>query len=88
MDSLLTTAPQDVDTRTHATHDRVVPWIVERRKRIATVTARAALVGATLVEIPDDTGQLELILSKWALTRAFRDLDELDLTLDRMGAPR
>jgi hypothetical protein len=60
---------------------------LDNRKRIATCQARAALVGATLTEIPDDTGHPELILSRWALTRAFRDLAELERTLDRMGAP-
>lgn len=57
------------------------------RKRIATLQARAALAGATLIEISDDKGRPELILSRWALTRAFRDFDELDATLTRMGAP-
>lgn len=57
------------------------------RKRIATCQARAALVGATVVEIPCDNGRPELILSRWALTRAFNDLAELECTLDRMGAP-
>jgi hypothetical protein len=56
-------------------------------KRIATCQARAALVGATVVEIPSDNGRPELILSRWALTRAFSDVAELELTLDRMGAP-
>ncbi len=59
----------------------------DSRKRIATCQARAALVGATLVEIPSDDGRPELILSRWALTRAFSDLAELERTLDRMGAP-
>jgi hypothetical protein len=59
----------------------------DTRKRIATCQARAALVGATVVEIPSDDGRPELILSRWALTRAFSDLAELERTLDRMGAP-
>ena len=59
----------------------------DTRKRIATCRARAALVGATVVEIPSDNGRPELILSRWALTRAFSDLAELEGTLDRMGAP-
>lgn len=59
----------------------------DTRKRVETAKARAALVGATVVEIPSDDGRPELILSRWALTRAFRDLAELERTLDRMGAP-
>ena len=72
--------------RINVTHESAAPVDVpgERRKRIATAAARAALFGATLVELPDDGGQLELILSRWALTRSFRDLDELEATLDRM----
>lgn len=60
---------------------------VDARKRIATCQARAALVGATVIEIPGDNGRPELILSRWALTRAFSDLAELERTLDRMEAP-
>jgi hypothetical protein len=60
----------------------------ETRKRAATCKARAALLGATIVEVPNDAGRPELILSRWALTRAFVELDELESTLDRMGAPR
>ena len=56
-------------------------------KRVATCKARAALLGATLTEIVNDAGQPELILSRWALTRAFSNLAELERILDRMGAP-
>ena len=58
-------------------------------KRIATLRARAALVGAQIVESYADDGGLELILTRWSLTRAFRDseFDDLERTLDRMGAP-
>jgi hypothetical protein len=55
---------------------------------MATCQARAALVGATVIEVLDDSGRPEFILSRWALTRAFGDLEELECTLDRMGAPR
>jgi len=57
-------------------------------KRIANVTARAALAGATMTESCDDAGRPEWILSRWAYTRAFNDLAELELVLDRMGAPK
>ena len=58
-------------------------------KRVATLRARAALVGAQLIESRSDDGRLELILTRWSLTRAFRDneLVGLERTLDRMGAP-
>ena len=57
------------------------------RKRVATAIARAALIGATLVESVDDAGRREWILSRWAYTRGFDDLKELECVLDRMGAP-
>ena len=56
-------------------------------KRVATARARAALVGATLIEMPDDAGRPEWLLTRWTLTRAFHDLSELETLLDRMGAP-
>lgn len=59
------------------------------RKVIATLKARAALVGAQLLEIESDEGRPVLILTRWALTRAFStdELQALDRTLTLMGAP-
>lgn len=58
-------------------------------KAIATRKARAALAGAQLIEIQGDDGRPVLILTRWALTRAFTldELDALDRTLTLMGAP-
>lgn len=58
-------------------------------KRLATAQARAALIGATLVQIPADDGQPELILSWRALTRAFRldELAQVEHVLDELRAP-
>lgn len=58
-------------------------------KRLATAKARAALIGATLVQIPADNGQPELILSWRALTRAFRldELGDVEKVLDELRAP-
>lgn len=59
------------------------------RKSIGTLKARAALTGAQLIEIEGDDGRPVLILTRWALTRAFTwdELDALDRTLTLMGAP-
>lgn len=57
-------------------------------KRVGTAHARAALIGAVIVETHDDRGRPEWILTRWSLTRAFADLAELEDVLDRMGAPK
>lgn len=56
---------------------------------IATRKARAALAGAQLIEIEGDDSLPVLILTRWALTRAFAwdELDALDRVLALMGAP-
>ena len=61
----------------------------ETAKAIATRKARAALAGAQLIEIQGDDGRPVLILTRWALTRAFTldELAALDRTLTLMGAP-
>ena len=58
-------------------------------KAIATRKALAALAGAQLIDIEGDDGRPVLILTRWALTRAFTwdELDALDRVLTMMGAP-
>ncbi len=56
-------------------------------KRAQTARARAALIGATLVDMPDDAGRREWLLTRWTLTRSFHHLGDLEKLLDRMGAP-
>jgi hypothetical protein len=51
-------------------------------KREATAVARAALAGITVHRSTTEAGQAEWIVSRWSLTRAFSDLDELERWLD------
>lgn len=55
-------------------------------KRFSTARARAALIGATLIQIDDDRGDPVFIVSKWELTRELHDLDAVERWLDRAGA--
>lgn len=56
-------------------------------KRLATRRARAALWGATLLASEDDRGRPIYIVNRWALIRAFADLDQVDEFLRQVGAP-
>lgn len=51
-------------------------------KRLATLTARAALAGVTLTTTDDDSGQRVYIVSRWALTRALPSLDAMEQWLN------
>ena len=53
-------------------------------KRLATATARTCLWGGVLSVIEADDGRPQIVVSRWALTRAFGDLDELEGWLDRV----
>ncbi len=59
--------------------DPLKPW--------RTGQARATLAGFTAHLTQTDEGNPELILSRWALSRSFTDLAELDAWLQRVGAP-
>lgn len=52
------------------------------QKRVATLAARAALVGVTLNHIEGDFVPNLFIASRWAMTRGFTDLDALEQWLD------
>lgn len=52
-------------------------------KRLATCQARAALLGVTLRVLTDDKGRPEFIVTRWALTRSFPSLAEVEAWLDR-----
>lgn len=54
----------------------------------ATLSARAALIGATLVATTSDNGRPAWLLTRWAFTREFARLGEVERLLDTMGAPR
>ena len=53
-------------------------------KALATCQARAALLGATLHALPDDGGRAEFIVSRWALTKSFSTLTEVEAWLNRV----
>lgn len=53
-------------------------------KALATCQARAALLGATLHALPDEGGRAEFIVSRWALTKSFSTLTEVEAWLDRV----
>lgn len=57
-------------------------------KRLATLTARAALVGAVLHRIEGDLTPEVFVVSKWAMTRQFTDLEEVERVLDLMAGDR
>jgi hypothetical protein len=47
--------------------------------------ARAALAGVTVHRSQTESGQVEWIASRWALTRAFGSLSELERWLDTVA---
>lgn len=60
----------------------------DAQKRLATLRARAALAGVTLINSRDEHGRPEWIATRWHLTRSLSSLDEIEQWLDRVGAPR
>ena len=57
-------------------------------KRLTTLQARAALKGTVLHALDDDRGELELIATRWSMTRSLRTLDEAGAWLDRVVGGR
>jgi hypothetical protein len=55
------------------------------RKRFETLRAVAALRGVAVDAIDADGGGIEYVVTRWALTRRCRTLDELAGFLARMG---
>lgn len=59
------------------------------KKRLATATARVCLWRGILVVIEADDGRPQILITRWALTRVFADMDELERWLDTVtGAKR
>jgi hypothetical protein len=58
--------------------------ITPASKRLANVTARAALAGVTLYQIDGDFGAPVYVCSRWALTKSFDDLTAVEAWLDRV----
>lgn len=67
---------------------RVIPMAPPAAKRLATLKARAALQGIVLHDLEGDDGAPEYVVSRWAMTRAFRSLDELETWLERVEGKR
>ena len=60
-----------------------------RAKALATCQARAAMLGVTLHALPDNGGRTEYIATRWALTKSFSELAEVEAWLVRLeGAAR
>ena len=57
------------------------------RKAWSTAQAKCLLAGFTAALIDDDGGKPQLIVSRWALTRAFASPAEAEAWLRRVGAP-
>ena len=58
------------------------------RKTLATLRARAALVGVALVPSTDDHDRPVYIASRWGLTRQLDSLEEVEVFLKRVGGPK
>jgi hypothetical protein len=63
-----------------------VPSVFDDGKRVSTAAARAALLAGSLAHGTDDAGRPVYILTRWAYTRHFHDLGEVERVLDIMGA--
>lgn len=61
-----------------------LPLLTHDRKRLATLTAMAALKGAIVSSIPNDAGRHQLIVTQGALTKRLESLDELEQLLVRI----
>ena len=57
-------------------------------KRLATLMARAALLGVTLHHTEGDFVPHIFLETKWALTREFTDLDAVERWLDMVAGRR
>ena len=57
-------------------------------KEIATLKARAALVGVEMHVIEGDRGTLVFVMTKWSLTRQLSTVEEVETFLTRAGARR
>lgn len=53
-------------------------------KRVATLQARAALSGIALHHVEGENGRPVYIATKWALTKQFESLDEVEAWIDRV----
>lgn len=54
-------------------------------KAFATLQAKAALQGVTLVRVVGEQGRDVFIASKWAMSRQFENIEQIDQLLERMS---
>ena len=57
-------------------------------KQLATLRARAALAGIAMNAIEDDYGSIVFIVSRWAMTRRFETIKDVDDWLDSVTGGR
>jgi hypothetical protein len=58
---------------------------IQREKRLANLTAQAALSGVSLVESTDDRGRTVYVASRWAHTKQLNSLDEVEQWIGRVA---
>lgn len=57
-------------------------------KEFATAQARAALAGVIMYRIEADNGRPAYVVTRWALTRQFEDLQQVNRWLDMVTGKR
>ena len=74
------------NTNTQQTDSRQTTEVLQpdRAKHLATLTARCALAGVTLIESTDDRGRPAYVVSRWSLTRQLANLSEVVSWLDHV----
>ena len=60
----------------------------DRAKQLATLTARCALAGVTLIETTDDHGRPAFVVSQWAQCRQFDSLQAVEAWLSHVIGAR
>lgn len=53
-------------------------------KHLDTIRARCALLGIVLVDTKNDRGQPLFVVTRWAITRSFSSLKDLENLLDKL----
>ncbi len=66
--------------------DRKSGRAVAEGQRADAAASRAASLAGTLVQSKDAAGHPVYLLTRWRYTREFRDLAEVELALEIMGA--
>jgi hypothetical protein len=92
-------APESNEARTPASDPSLDSILNERRgstwrdtvaqqnKRISTAVARGACAGFAVHTVAGQLGQVEFLVTRWNLSRAFTDIAAVERFLDQVGAP-